>query len=195
MSSLSTIKTWLRETDAYRAGSLYREDNFPLNWLVRKVLSKVRITDETAAELKALAEKGVVIYALKSKSQLNSLILRELSVRRGIPPPVYCHGINMIVWQPFPMAIRLIASQLYRWIFRKERLDPTGTAHLQERVGKGQSAIIHLGQSELFDNPFVDETLSQLLEAQANSPTPLYLCPEVITYGRRREKEEESFFN
>jgi glycerol-3-phosphate O-acyltransferase len=195
MSIQSTIRSWFRENDAYRVGSLYKEDNFPLYWLVRKVLSKVRITDETAADLKSLAEKGVVIYALKNKSQLNSLILRELSARKGIPQPVYCHGINMITWQPFPMAIRVIVSQLSRWIFKKEGLDPTGTGHLKGLVGNGQSAIIHLGESELFENPFVEETLLQLMEVQANAPTPLYLCPEVVTYGRRREKEEESFFN
>ena len=49
MSILSTIRSWTTEIGVYHAGSLYREDNFPLYWLVRKVLSKVRISDETAA--------------------------------------------------------------------------------------------------------------------------------------------------
>ena len=102
MSILATIRSWTTEIGVYHVGSLYREDNFLLYWLVRKVLSKVRISDETAQGLKSLSEKGVVVYALKNKSQLNSLILRELCVRNGIPQPVYCHGINMITWQPFP---------------------------------------------------------------------------------------------
>jgi hypothetical protein len=76
MSILSTIKSWTTEIGVYYAGSLYREDNFPLSWLLRKVLSKVRITDETVEGLKSLSAKGVVVYALKNKSQLNSLILR-----------------------------------------------------------------------------------------------------------------------
>ncbi len=59
----------------------------------------------------------------------------------------------------------------------------------------GKSAIIHLGESELFENPFVEETLSQLMEVQATLNVPIYLCPELITYGRRREKEEESLIN
>ena len=134
MSILSTIRSWTTEIGVYHAGSLYREDNFPLSWLLRKVLSKVRISDETAEGLKSLSEKGVVVYALKNKSQLNSLILRELCIRKGIPQPVYCHGINMITWQPFPMALRVILSHLFHRIFKKTPLDPAETDYLKELV-------------------------------------------------------------
>ena len=94
MSILSALRghscrmsLWTTEIGIYHAGSLYREENFPLYWLVRMVLSKVLVSDETAEGLKSLAEKGVVVYALKNKSQLNSLILRELSMRKGFPRP------------------------------------------------------------------------------------------------------------
>ncbi|MHB9099725.1 MAG: hypothetical protein ACYC5X_18115, partial [Syntrophales bacterium] len=195
MSILSTVRSWTTEIGAYYAGSLYQEDNVPLSRLLRKVLSRVRITDETAAGLKALSEKGVVVYALKDKSQLNSLILREICKRKAIPPPVYCHGINMITWQPFPLAFRVIMSRLSHRIFKKTALDPARSGYLKELLRDRKSVIIHLGESELFENPFVEETLAQLLEAQATLDVPIYLCPELITYGRRREKEEESLIN
>ena len=195
MSILATIRSWTTEIGLYHAGSLYREDNFPLYWLVRKVLSKVRISDETAERLKSLSSKGVVVYVLKNKSQLNSLILRELCARKGIPQPVYCHGINMITWQPFSMSLRVFMSHLSHRIFNKTNLDTARTDHLKELVRDGKDVIIHLGESELFENPFVEETLSQLMEAQATLNRPVYLCPELITYGRRREKEKESLIN
>jgi len=203
MSILSAIRghlaarcpRWTTEIGVYHAGTLYREENFPLYWLVRKVLSKVQFSDETAEGLKSLAEKGVVIYVLKNKSQLNSLILRELSMRKGIPPPVYCHGINMITWQPYPMAIRVILSHLFHWILRKTAIHSNRMSHLNQLTLEGKSSIIHLGESEFFENPFVEETLHRLLELQEASATPIYLCPELITYGRRREKEEESLIN
>ena len=203
MSILSAIRghlaarcpRWTTEIGVYHAGTLYREENFPLYWLVRKVLSKVQFSDETAEGLKSLAEKGVVIYVLKNKSQLNSLILRELSMRKGIPPPVYCHGINMITWQPYPMAIRVILSHLFHWILRKTAIHSNRMSHLNQLTLEGKSSIIHLGESEFFENPFVEETLHRLLELQEASEAPIYLCPELITYGRRREKEEESLIN
>jgi glycerol-3-phosphate O-acyltransferase len=195
MSILATIRSWTTEIGVYHIGSLYSKDNFPLYWLVRKVLSKVRISDEMAEGLKSLSEKGVVVYALKNKSQLNSLILRELCVRKGIPQPVYCHGINMITWQPFPMSLRVILSHIFRRIFRKTTIDAARTDYLKELIRNRKSAIIHLGESELFENPFVEDTLFQLMDVQATSPVPIFLCPESITYGRRREKETESLIN
>jgi glycerol-3-phosphate O-acyltransferase len=195
MSILATIRSWTTEIGFYHTGNLYKEDNFPLYWLVRKVLSKVRISDETAERLKSVVSKGVVVYVLKNKSQLNSLILRELCARMGIPQPVYCHGINMITWQPFSIALRVVVSHLSHWIFKKTTFESEATAHLQELVGEGKSVIIHLGESELFENPFVEEALARLMETQTTLDRPIYLCPEMISYGRRREKEDESLIN
>ena len=195
MSILAAIRSWTTEIGIYYPGSLYREDNFPLYWLVQKVLSKVGMTDETATSLKSLAEKGVVVYALKSKSQLNSLILRELSLRKGIPRPVFCHGINMITWQPFAMALRVLMSQIVHRIFKKTLLDAEAVGHLKEITREKKTAIIHLGESEFFENASVEQTLSQLMEVQETMGVPVYLCPELITYGRRREKEEENLIN
>jgi glycerol-3-phosphate O-acyltransferase len=195
MSILSVIRSWTTEIGVYHAGSLYREENFPLYWLLRKVLSKVAVSNTTAEGLKSLSEKGVVVYALKNKSQLNSLILHELSIRRGTPRPVYCHGINMITWQPFPMAIRVILSHLFHRLLRKTAVHSARMDHLKQLTLEGKTSIIHLGQSEFIENPFVEETLSQLLDAQESSAVPIYLCPELITYGRRREKEKESLIN
>jgi len=165
MSILSTIRSWTTEIGVYHAGSLYREDNFPLSRLLRKVLSKVRVTDETVEGLKSLPAKGVVVYALKNRSQLNSLILRDLSIRKGIPQPVYCHGINMMTWQPYSQALRVILSHIFHRLFKKASRDPAKMEYLKELVREGKSAIIHLGESELFENPFVEETRDRILAA------------------------------
>lgn len=195
MSILSVIRSWTTEIGVYHSGSLYREENFPLYWLVRKVFSKVVISDATAEGLKSLSEKGVIVYALKNKSQLNSLILHELSMRKGIPRPDYCHGINMITWQPWPIALRVILSHLFHRILRKTAVHSTRMEHLKQITLEGKTSIIHLGESDLFENPFVEETLDRLLQAQEASAAPIYICPELITYGRRREKEDESLIN
>jgi glycerol-3-phosphate O-acyltransferase len=68
---------------------LYEKNNFALSWLVKKVLSKVNLADQYVESIKKLAETGVVVYALKQKSKLNSLIIKDLSERKGIPRPVY----------------------------------------------------------------------------------------------------------
>jgi glycerol-3-phosphate O-acyltransferase len=195
MPIISAIRSWTTEIGVYYAGSLYREDNFPLYWLIRKVLSQVGMSDQTADYLRSLSAAGVVVYALKNKSQLNSLILRELSVRKGIPRPVYSHGVNMVTWQPFTLALKLVISFIVHQIFRKKPAPPDGKSHLAALVGEGQSAILHLGESEWIDNPSVEAALDRLLTVQETLARPIYLCPQLISYGRRREKEDESLIN
>ncbi|MCK9362235.1 MAG: 1-acyl-sn-glycerol-3-phosphate acyltransferase [Syntrophales bacterium] len=195
MSVLSRIKGGTAEIGVRHAGSIYREQNFPFSLLVHKVLSRVAVSDEIVEKLQSIAQKGVVVYVLKNKSQLNSLIIRELALRKGIPEPVYSHDVNMIIWQPFYEALRVISSHLTHWVMRKKTINLERMNHLDKLVRAGKTVIIHLGESEIFENHFVEETLKRLLEIQESSAVPIYLCPELITYGRRREKENENIFN
>jgi glycerol-3-phosphate O-acyltransferase len=194
MSVLSKIKTWTTAREFF-AGCLYREDNFPLFWLVKKVLSKVELADEYVESLKNLSNNGTVIYAIKNKSQLNSLIIRELSARKGIPRPIYCHGINMIFWQPFPAAARVVFSILFHFLFRKPILDVSKKDYMNRIIMERKSAIIHLGDSEFFENRFTREAIINLIDTQKTLNVPISIVPVMITYGRRREKEKESLIN
>lgn len=194
MSIQSKIKAW-KEKGKLFAGRLYREDNFPLFWLVKKVLSKVEIADEYVETLKQLSAKGTVVYALKNKSQLNCLIIRELAARKGIPRPVYCCGVNMIFWQPFLAALRVFVSNLLYFIFHRTMYDACVGDYLKRTIMEGKSVIIHLGGSEFFENRVIQGAVTQLIDTQKNQSVPVYIVPVMITYGRRREKEEESIIN
>jgi glycerol-3-phosphate O-acyltransferase len=192
---LSKIKSWTTEIGEYHAGRLYREDNFPLYWLVKKVLSNVELADEHVSVLKTLSENGIVVYALKNKSQLNSLIIRELSARKGIPRPTYCHGINMIFWQPFIMAARVVMSYLFHRVFKRNALNACKSGYFERIVREGRNVIIQMGGSEWIDSPVTREALIELVHAQKHVDAPIYIVPQMITYGRRREKEKESLLN
>src|SRR5271157_3233707 len=174
MSFLSKIRAWMAEDGDFYAGHLYREDNFPLFWLIKKVLSKVELADEYVEALRNLSEKGIVVYAIKNKSQLNSLIIRELSARRGIPRPVYCQGFNMIFWQPFPAAAKVVFSIISHLIFKKSIPDASRKSYLKRIITEGKSAIIHLGGSEFFESRITQDGIAQLIDAQGISSVPIY---------------------
>jgi len=195
MSLLSRIKVWMAEDEDFYAGNMYRQDNFPLFWLVKKVLSKVELGDEYVEALKNLSAKGVVVYAIKNRSQLNGLILRELSVRKGIPRPVYCHEFNMTFWQPFPAAAKVILSGISHLIFKKSLRSASKRGYLKRVVGERKSAVIHLGGSEFFESHATEDAITQLIDAQKGLDVPIFVVPVMITYGRRREKEKESIIN
>jgi glycerol-3-phosphate O-acyltransferase len=194
-SMQSSDPSQMKDKNAFYAECLYEQDNFPLYWLVEKVLSKVQLADQYVEQLKNLANTGIVVYALKQKSQLNSLIIRELSARKGIPRPVYSHNVNMIFWQPFSNALKVIKSFLSHLVFKRTILSPNKNNYLKNIVQGRQSAIIHLGGSEFIEDEYADAAIMQLLDAQKDLDLPIYIVPQLITYGRRREKEDENLVN
>ena len=186
----------MKDKDAFfYAGCLYEKDNFPLRWFVKKVLSKVNLADQYVESLKKLADTGVVVYALKQQSKLNSLIIRDLSERKGIPRPVYSHNCNMIFWQPFSSALKTIRTFVSHLVFKRAILRSHKNNYLKKIVQEGQSAIIHLGGSEFIEDAYADGAILQLLEAQKEMSVPIYIVPKLITYGRRREQENENLLN
>ena len=195
MSILSGLKSWLQDKGEYYPECIYERNNFPLYWLVDKALSKIQIADHDVESLKGFAETGVIVYALKQKSQLNSLILRELANLKGIPKPAYSHGVNMIFWQPFDKALQVVRSFLSGLVFKRNVLSPYKTGYLKRIILEKKSAIIHLGGSEFIEDRYADDAVTQLLDAQKELDVPVLIVPALVTYGRRRDKEEENLVN
>ena len=80
-------------------------------------------------------------------------------------------------------------------VFKKSIPNASKKDYLTRIIAEGKSAIIHLGGSEFFESRITQDGLTQLIDAQNNLNIPIYIVPVMITYGRRREKEKESFLN
>ena len=140
MTIKSGWKSFGRRIGEYYNGFLYEEKKSPLFRLLNIAFFKVKIDEEGLENLKDLSEKKVVVYALKNKSQLNCLILRNMLARVGVERAVYCHGINMILWQPFRYAFKSIVSRFFHNPFQNEYL---------KRITKNKkSSIVYLRGSE-----------------------------------------------
>ena len=146
--------------------------------LFSRSFSKVELAPEDEQALKGLSERGVVVYVQKYPSRLNCLILHDLSLRKGIPQPLLCHGMGSLFWRP---AAKLVRSLLAR------PADPGSTGDLDRLTRLRKSSVISLHDSQQ------DETadpLIQLLHAQKALDVPVYLVPVAVSYGPRREKKE-----
>lgn len=181
--------------DEYYAGCIY--DNQDL-WRFRPsqaYLSRVSIADEEVNALKKLAGEGVIIYAIKQRSKLNSLIIAELAGRKGLARPVYCHGMNMSFWQPLSKMMKFYWSSFLRR-FRKDQITRQGKLDfLKRKVAAKESIIIHLGESEFIESRSAQDALSSLIDLQSKVSFPIFIVPVLVAYGRRREKEDESLIN
>jgi glycerol-3-phosphate O-acyltransferase len=184
MSIRSFVKSLGEKVGEYYYGSLYMQKRFPLFWILNRFLSRVKMEEESVEELREFSKRGIVVYALKNKSQLNCLILRNLFYRNKIKRPVYCHGISMLPWQPFSAALRAIISRFFH--------NPNNNRYLKRLTEDGRGSIIYLRGSEFIGSRHVKDPLVHLINAQRELDVPIYLMPELVAYGRKREKKEKT---
>ena len=138
---------------------------------------------------------GVIVYAIKQRSKLNSLIMTEITGRVSLPGPVYCHGMNMSFWQPMNKMLKFYWSSFLRR-FRKKRTTRQGKLdYMAGKLANKQSVVIHLGESEFIEYASAQDAVATLIDLQPELPFPIFIVPVLVAYGRRREKENESLFN
>lgn len=181
--------------EEYYSGCVYEKQDFWRFRLAKLYLSRVAIAEEEVSSLKELAGRGVIVYAIKQRSKLNSLIITEIAGRSGLPGPVYCHGMNMSFWQPLTKMLKFYWSSFLRR-FRRKGLARQGKLDFMARqLGAKESVVIHLGESEFIEYPSAEDAVATLIDLQPDLPFPIFVVPVLVAYGRRREKENESLFN
>ena len=179
----------------YYSGRLYDEQKFLQFRLAKTFLSRVSIADEYVDAIKKLSAEGVVVYALNQRSELNSLIIYELVGRKGLPEPVFCHGMNMSFWQPLPKMMKFLWSSFLRRFEKKQKAWLGKLAYLERIVAEKKSIVIHLGESEFIESRSADSAIVSLINVQKSVDFPIFIVPVLVAYGRRREKEDESLIN
>jgi glycerol-3-phosphate O-acyltransferase len=181
--------------EEYYSGNLYDKQKFIQFRLVKTFLSRVSIADEYIDAIKKISNEGVVVYALNQRSELNSLIIYELFKRKGVPIPVYCHGMNMSFWQPLPEMFKFFWSSFFRRLGKEQKAWMGKLAYIERTINEKKSIVMHLGESEFIENRSAESAMTTLINVQKKVDFPIFIVPVFVSYGRRREKEDESVFN
>ncbi len=147
---------------------------------VKNISRRVRFMEEQAQAIRHLASQGIVVYALKNKSRLNSLLLKEITLLQGLPVPLWSLGEDPALTD-LPDAIRNVTTK------------PETTVDMDFLTR--ENAVVHLGSSRLVNDPAVETALQELIQLQEKSPRPVLLVPLLISYGRRRDIQDESLYN
>lgn len=67
--------------------------------------------------------------------------------------------------------------------------------YLEKIVNEKKSVVIHLGESEFIKNRSAESAIISLINVQKKVDFPIFIVPVLVSYGRRREKEDESLIN
>ncbi|MCK7477868.1 MAG: hypothetical protein M0C28_10890 [Candidatus Moduliflexus flocculans] len=132
-----------RHEDEYYAGCLYDKQDFWRFRSAKAYLSSVSIADEEVKALKELAGEGVIVYAIKQRSKLNSLIIAEIASRKGLARPVYCHGMNMAFWQPLSKMLKFLWSSFLRR-FRNDQITRQGKLDFLKEKSLEKKALLSI---------------------------------------------------
>lgn len=179
----------------YYSGHLYDEQNFLQFRLAKTFLSRVSMADEYVDSTRKLSTEGVVVYALNQRSELNSLIIYELFKRKEIPIPTYCHGMNMSFWHPLPQMLKFFWSSFRRRLGKEQAAWKGKLDYIEKVIKEKKSIVIHLGESEFIENRSAESAITTLLDIQDTIDFPIFIVPVLVSYGRRREKEDEGLIN
>ena len=64
-------------------------------------------------------------------------------------------------------------------------------AYIERIVNEKKSVVIHLGESEFIENRSAESAIVSLINVQKKVDFPIFIVPVLVSYGRRREKEDE----
>ncbi len=181
--------------EEFYSGRLYDEKNYLQDKLANIFLSRVSMADEYVEALQKASREGVIVYALSQRSEFNSLIIYDLFKRKGVPVPVYCHGMNMSLLYPLPKLRKFFWSAFLRRLGREQKSWQGKLAFIEKTIKEKKSMVIHLGESEFIENRSAESAITTLLDVQKKVDFPILIVPVMVSYGRRREKEDEGLIN
>lgn len=167
--------------------SSYLEGNYGpiLRILMRVLFSRVQPVGDQLEKIRELGKLGSVIYVLRSRSNLESLLCHYQCKRSGLPVPVLACDSNLTLFQSLGFCWKRIRAGLS--LVKGARAG----RFIKELVRRGFSLVLYLEDMEAFERRFVRRGLdpfAEVLEAYEETGTRIFLVPQMVIWDRARER-------
>jgi glycerol-3-phosphate O-acyltransferase len=156
-----------------------------LRWLVSRFFKEIAFPDELAAQLRAAAARGQLVYVFRTLSYLDYLYFAFAFLRLGLPLARFANGLTTILFATVGQIRRGLAA-----LVRSRRDSPV--AELRRVVERGDSAALFLRRPRTllglgreprgFRAPYVEELIA-IQRARPPGAPPLILVPLVLLWG------------
>ncbi|MBL8683167.1 MAG: 1-acyl-sn-glycerol-3-phosphate acyltransferase [Myxococcales bacterium] len=168
-----------------------RPTSFVLAWFYGAVFSKVAVDPEWVRELRALSDRGSVVYVLRSRSYLDFFALSYFVDRFALPTIAFVMHLGLWLLEP------LLRGTFWSGLFGKR---PPERSTLEQAVRDGRSALLFLRAPAAVGRTRRGEAVSLdhvrwLVEEQRRSDRPILLVPQVIVWGRSPDHVETGVFD
>ena len=158
--------------------------------------SGIKIDSDQLNGLKNIPENAIVIYAAKFKSHFEFLFSYTRYSENKLPFPEIGFDYKVFIWQPIPRILRTLLSYLDYFFQNKSFPNPYKSGYIREELLNGKSAFLSLVEDKAFYRRFVKsetDPLSYLIELQKITERPVYIIPQIMSFGKNPMRATPSF--
>lgn len=160
--------------------------------LGRRVFGRDKTLDDAVADrLNALAERGEVVYVMRTRSLLDYLLFNHLFLAAGAPLARFANGVDTTFFRGIGRWIRRRVGRLLR-----RDPEPPAVDQLEDTVRRGRAALLFMKvrslRGERQQRPADPGFIERLVEVQASRPRPIYLVPQHISWPRTPHSKRRS---
>lgn len=165
-----------------------------LRLLFRGFFAPIRFSEAQAEAIRSLAEKGQILYVMQHASVLMYLFLNSWLWRYRLPLAAYGNGVaTFFLFQPFGKFLRVVLRAAT--FVRKGGRSVLFASRFREHLWNRRPMVLFL-RAPRFSRfrPQIQsrEILESLLNLQSSAPSPVFLVPIGILWGKRPEKMNRS---
>jgi glycerol-3-phosphate O-acyltransferase len=119
--------------------------SWPVDWLCRRLLASIRIAPGAVEHVRALAERGAMVYVMRQRSWVDYLLVIYVLRREGLPAPEFVNDLSLLWLRPLSQITRGLWRRL-----RRTRLFARQLRAFQDRdrctrlVAQGRPVLIFL---------------------------------------------------
>jgi glycerol-3-phosphate O-acyltransferase len=160
-----------------------------LRLFFRVLLSRIRPIPEQVERIHEMAKRGTVVYVLKGRSGLESLLYHYQSRRLGLPVPVFACDSNMMLFHSPGFFFKTLLRGLFT--DRSARSDPYSNGFVDHMIRSGKSIILYLQDMDAFERRFLRlrrDPFINVLETQQSLGRPIIMVPQMVIWDRAQER-------
>jgi glycerol-3-phosphate O-acyltransferase len=172
------------------AASVYRPNGF-LRWLTSRFFRHMDVDPHWVEAVRNAAQRGTVVYMMRSLSVVDFLCLDYLTKRFGLPLVRFVNDLGLWIWGPFGRV------RPRRGESRAESEQRALAEHLKEQ----RSALLFLrrppgiGQVSRKGERIEADLVLTLVQAQRTSERPILLVPQTFIWGKIAGQQQRRWWD
>jgi glycerol-3-phosphate O-acyltransferase len=165
--------------------------NAVLRWFYNRFFRHIHVDERWSGVVRSAADRGVVVYVMRSLSLLDFLCLDFLVKRFGLPLVRFVNDLGLWILEPFGRGAKRL---------RRRRRVPEDRA-LYDVVQGGHSALLFLRRPPRMGRPkrkgeeMDVDLLRTLVEAQRQMDQPILLVPQTFVWRKLPPSRKRSIFD